>query len=310
MNINRKSLFFVQSPIQLLNAIEAKHFFNIKKCHLIIRKNGVQKNDKQLLKVLQYDDTFDKISFINIKNKFQYYKFLILFIELSKYKFEKVFVGDFYSKVVIFFIKFIQSKKIYLLDDGLQSVAIHKNCKTYNMFSYFNLSNNSLKRKVYKNNFNFLRSYSCIENRNTLDKVYFIGAPLVEKNILSISDFIVLMKQIVAYYNKLNIEIVYLPHRAENVEKLASLGINSIIQPEVPIEFYLIESVLLPSKIASFYSAALYSLKVLFRNKIEITSFYIPNECVDEVFRETLKDCYSFYETEFKVIYDLNLYND
>ena len=303
MNKKKRSLFFVQSPMQLMNAIEAKHFFSLDYSVLIVRYNGSASNNAQIGTILKYDPKFDKILYVKVANIVAYFKFLILFKELILYRFDKFFLGDFHSNIVRFFLKFINPKKVYLLDDGLQTVAIHRDNLKHNIFSYYNLTNNSARRQVYSNQFDFFRSYTHVGNRITIPKLYFIGAPLVEKEVLTLDVFLDLMGRIVKYYEKQNIEIIYLPHRMENLDKFKNTDISSFIELDIPIELFLIESEYLPFKIASFYSAALYSLNVLFKNKIEVTSFGIPYDYVYDGFKDTLKACYGFYEKEFEVIY-------
>jgi len=45
-----KTYFFVESPIQLLNAYESRHYFNIKNDYIFfIRLSGLERNDTQIM---------------------------------------------------------------------------------------------------------------------------------------------------------------------------------------------------------------------------------------------------------------------
>lgn len=300
-----RAVFFVQSPLQLLNAIEAKHHFKLSKNILIIRYNSSELNNSQINQMLSYNDTFGKIIKISVCNKIDYLKIFIILKEFLLYRNEKIFVGDIRSILSYMPLKFIANKKLFLLDDGLPTLNIYKKNKTINIYTFLNINNNSEKRIIVKNDFSYIRTLKNIENKNIeVDKVYFIGAPLVEKGVLSLNIFIARMEAILDFYKKRNIKVVYLPHRAEDLNKLDVLEFDSIIKNTIPIEVMFIESDSLPANIASFYSAALYTLHTLFKNEINITSFYIDKKDLRAKSVKVIGECYEYYSNQFDVIYD------
>lgn len=143
-----KSLFLVKSPLQLLNAVEARHYFSLNKeeCVLIVMSD--KKNYPQMIKLIneqrQWGDVIvlDKMSVlvsssnINKYNKVnsrsmpfsesQKSSFFTL-LKLSKlaniYKdINYLFVGDSHNAVIRGFINKSAAKKTVLLDDGVGAI--------------------------------------------------------------------------------------------------------------------------------------------------------------------------------------------
>ena len=150
-----KSFFFVESPLQLLCAIEAKNHFKFLKNILIIRLNNSNLNNKQILKTLEYDNSFEEIIILKIDHTFSLYKVGLIFIKLLLNKYDTIFVGDIRSRIVKFFQKFIRVQKLYLLDDGLPTLSYYERDSKINIFSFLDLENNSNCREIVKNDFSF-----------------------------------------------------------------------------------------------------------------------------------------------------------
>ena len=71
-------------------------------------------------------------------------------------------------------------------------------------------------------------------------------------------------------------KIYYLPHREENETKIAKVNqIENlhILHVNMPFEIYIIENPELPTCIASFYSGALNTAKILLENQSNIFSY-------------------------------------
>jgi|GEM_PF-3324220 len=143
-----KSLFLVKSPLQLLNAVEARHHFSLKKEECVLVVMSDRKNYPQMIKLIneqqQWCDVIvlDKVSvFIRRDNISKYNKIhsanmpfseiqkssffaLIKLIKLAKiYKdVNYLFVGDSHNAVIRGFINKSTPKKTVLLDDGVGAI--------------------------------------------------------------------------------------------------------------------------------------------------------------------------------------------
>jgi hypothetical protein len=124
-NYNSISLFLVDSPLQLLNAIEAANHFKSDKNILLLRLSGDEESDtqiKKLIKIFNWTEVH-LIDFSNIKNRFKriliYRSIFLKFKKKFKHKeFPFLFFGDFRSEWMHHISQIISSKTIYLLDDG------------------------------------------------------------------------------------------------------------------------------------------------------------------------------------------------
>lgn len=294
-----KGLFYVESPFQLLCAIEARYQFNLDKNYLFIRLNNSINNNEQIKKTLATDNAFDKVIFLNISKGLSYLNISKFYLVLLKHKFSNpdIFVGDIRPKVLSILRSCFDKTKIYIMDDGIASLSLYKKYKSYNFYSFLDLEDT----KLVKNSFSHLHEKSDGEKIYNDKIVYFFGAPIVEKGGISNEYFIERIHEIIKYYQKLKIKFIYVMHREENVSKLDFIGKDNIIQFDIPIEVQFLRSSELPQNIASFYSAALITLTKMFPNIIA-TSFYIQNEQVNEPFKNNIENCYVYYKKLFKIV--------
>jgi hypothetical protein len=140
-----KSFFLIKSPLQLLNAIEAKHYFKMdsKDCILIIF--GDKKSYPQMLNLVKLHDLWssvvvvDKLSIFISKKNLRNFNGLdnreLFFSNIQRSSFfaitklnklaslyrdaNFVFVGDNHNSIMRHFINSVSHKKTVLLDDGV-----------------------------------------------------------------------------------------------------------------------------------------------------------------------------------------------
>lgn len=101
-----------------------------------------------------------------------------------------------------------------------------------------------------------------VEQNRKLDanKVWFIGQPLVENNILSNTKFEEIMRLLFCYCKQNKLELTYIAHRAEENRKDK---FDSYVNFNVPVESLVFDpEVNFPQIIVSFYSTALINLKL------------------------------------------------
>lgn len=255
----------VSSGFQLLNVYEYSQV-NSKKINYF----ALYDTDQEKLQIL------NTALFLNISN--------IIFIERKKIKtYFKLFLIFFSKRVNIFIIghlednhmlftsKIVKFKKVVLVDDGMSTLKDYskyfdsktikfKYPKKLIFFSIFKFKND--KYYLENNLENILKTKKTISN-----EVFFIGQPM--ENLLGVSDYYSLLKKIIDLYPS----IIYISHRRDSLQKLKYikdvLGISVLRLDEI-IELFLIKSTSIPKKVISFYSTTLVTLKILFKEQIEV----------------------------------------
>jgi len=292
-----KSLFFIESPLQLLNAYEAKNYFNIQKYDFYIRLSNEETNDSQILNlILILKIEHVKIIKINALNKgFKDYIKLIFFkffFKFFKKKVDKIFIGNYHSGFLSLILKSFSRDKIILLDDGSKSINIQSDFtdkKNYNLFTMYDL-------KKFKNQIIYQNEYVTLQSRlkNLVfnqNQVLFLGLKISEINIVTEEYYLQQIKAIVKYYNK---EIVYVAHRGEleiKLNKIRRIKNLKVIQLDYPIEFFGLYNNIIPAVVSSFYSTALLTMKNIYN--IEADSFMFDFDKSD--YKVAIQKTYDYY---------------
>lgn len=301
----KKAFFVIESPMQLITAIEANEHFKPSKSILFIRYNKEDRNDRQINKILAYGKFDSKYSIkIKLYSKFAYIKLLYVYALLLFYRPSNLFIGDYKANFMKMIYRFFNKKKCIFLDDGAQSSYIFYQDPEANMFSYFKFPVEENPQRLYVHNaFPYFRGILKHNNKEILDNtVYFIGTPLLEKNMISTEQFELYFSKVANYYLNQGYSIKYLPHRHEDNDKLKKYTNVEVLVLDEPVELYMLHANVLPSCVASFYSAALYTIQQIFSEQIEhVQSFYFPTEImlVDE---DTKLKIESVYKTLGEVI--------
>lgn len=321
-------IFLVDSPLQYLNAQEAKHQFQLDNSNsvLIVFEGVSKKNFRQIKSLVDIDD-WNKVHFLRY-NQHRVFRYLLVpYLNLLRRKYEpieKVFIGEYRSDLMRHFSNASLTKEIYLLDDGNVSTIIHKSIedrigvrkKTKKLRSflnrmvglkdndifdinYFTIYSNERKesgRNIVTNNYEYIKSK--VVNYTVKDKIYFIGNNLPELDIISYDTYLDKFKDIREIYK--NKKIVYIPHRRESEEKLNSLsqidGIEIRDYGE-PIEFALIKDKTIPIELASFFSSALDNCYHIFGDRLKITSFKLDKNILSNEVHEKFEEIFKIYES-------------
>ncbi len=143
------NVFLIQTATQLLNAIEAKHYLNLKECHLIVflaeeypreAYKGILNEDewksvhylstaakveKSLLRFLKYSEEE------RIRAYFRTWEIYLLRKKLDKMAksfgpIKNVFLGNHWIDYMRHFANKVLPQKLYLLDDGTATLLINK----------------------------------------------------------------------------------------------------------------------------------------------------------------------------------------
>jgi len=293
-----RALIFVESPLQLLNAMEAVHSFSLTSYKIVIRLSGFKISDLQLINTAKALG-LNSVSVITInagrKNLFDLIKIIYYSNCFLFSKIDYVFIGNedsnFFRKIIFQFNK----RKIVFLDDGSKTIVLanseNKLDKVY--YSVFSLSQiNVLEQN--KNKYHSLKERLSQSNfKINHNKIIFLGQKLAELGILPERDYLTLIIEFSKKYN--NFEIDYIPHRGEDLGKLSAINKLhnvEIVDLDYPVELYGLYNSFLPHKVTSFYSTALYTMKIIY--PIQVESILISTDNLE--FKKNIDLIYDFYK--------------
>ncbi len=234
---NKKALFIVESPLQIMCAYEAIKTFEPKKVKIIARLADVGRNNKQMELLI---------------NEF-----------LSDYDVEKVYLKPESRSLKFVSIAFVLIVKVLVWAATLncpQSILE----KSYT-FSIFDLSS-SLH---IKNKFRHLSNHLLKNKVNKKDVVVFIGSPIREIQDWIKGGYFEAISKVKEKYSTM--DFLYFPHRRElkeDLDKISSYDIQ-IVSNEYPIEmFYLEFPNYNPKVVASLYSTAMFTMSLIYGSKV------------------------------------------
>ena len=249
----KKTLFYIESPFQLIQAYEIIKKKHLRHYKILIRRNRFKKNNEQLKNIKEIFQLKEAI-FLRSTDIFKFSLFFIFLVEA--FKANKVFFGDSNSYVYKFTKKIISHKSV-LLDDGSSSL-IDKN-KNHKRFSIFeNIENKQ------SNSFENLKKFIISKNKIKNSHSVIVGQNIVELGIASKEKYIRFLNQAL---KNANYKRIYIPHRYEldsnlNIYK-KELDLK-IVQLELPIELIEYELDIELKEVYSLYSTALFSLKNIY----------------------------------------------
>jgi hypothetical protein len=131
-----RNLFIISTLFQLLGAIEAQKKLKTKNNILVLLFYGDQNLDQTQLKNQLSSFQYDKLIILDKRDSKSYINLNIALIkELRREFYINVFVG-FFSTNIRRFIANIHYKKLFLLDDGVYTIAIHNELYNVNAKGY------------------------------------------------------------------------------------------------------------------------------------------------------------------------------
>jgi len=335
-----KVLFLCDSPLQALNAIEAKNHFNIADADasIMIFKGVSEKNYQQQLSVIR-EINWGEVTTFKSRLSPAYLFFSIKKINkllLRKKGFDIVFIGEYRSPVMRHIVNYFKPEKVVLMDDGNATIYISAD-RRYHSYTYtgafkkikkligryilglyddylysvtyftlYNI-NVSLPDSVEKNNYSVL--HKRLEAKDYGKDVFFLGCPFVESDSVS-DDFsedlylnllVKIQKKMIKEYGVDS--ITYVAHRRESLTKLSSIKSMpgfNVIDFNEPVELALIKLEVMPVVIATFYSAAVDLLVAMYGTDVMFLSYRLPSSCIDTRNIETVNGYYDYYKREYK----------
>jgi len=312
-----QSVVIIESPFQLLGAIEAKNTFKINELILIIKYTNNPKTNNQIDWILS-KNTFQKVIKMPKFKAITLNDFLLAFLIFSwkiRHKcFEYILIGEPRSMIMNCFILNFYSDKYYFLDDGSATIIlqdqifhnkkieyIHSNKPLLNKIKLFIIKLLGIKyqfdrvphlytcfnlqakkgQEIIQHSFDYAKKLSTKINISNINTVYFIGSNLSEGEAMSLEHELLLFSNIVNYYKNHKKQIIYCCHRRESKNKLDKIKeIDPTLElylPEYPIELEFIIKEISVNNIGSYCSTALYTSTLIFKPEQSVM-FKIPKE--------------------------------
>jgi len=142
--------------------------------------------------------------------------------------------------------------------------------------------------------------------------VFFIGSCLPDVEVITFDRFFQLFRTARQWLG--DRDIIYFPHRRELLDRkqalFRELGVR-LAQPDLPFELEIIHGPVKPSLIATFYSTALDTLRLVLSGSAgHLVSFHVPEEWVQtEAHQEIARVSYQDYRksAEIEVVDDYNI---
>lgn len=300
----KKNYLIVESPFQLLSALEAIEHYSIDSYCIYVRYSSNVKNTSQIRYILSnLDKSLGAVKSFSIsssnhklKDYIKMFYFMAKFGALSLFS-DKVFLGNYESRFLSYLTKTIPKSKIILLDDGAKSINIQSRFRVgsnFDLFSMFPLE--ALEgQKIDNNVFTYLKGKMDRVRRE--DRVvFFLGAPLVNIGAMSKGDYLNKVKEIIRINNVDN--LLYVSHRSESVdilEEISTFKGVTVKSFDYPIELYGLYNGSVPSRVVSFYSTALVSMSLIY--SIPVTA-YMFSESPDDIpkYGAEIHHIYSIYK--------------
>lgn len=335
------NLYVVESPFQLISAMEAKAAFPADKHILFVRYGYVQEvdrvNNEQVTRLLKMT-TWDEI-IVSPPRKYPIFTFAQIIYKIIKLlkrniEFDNIFISIYGPTYQRYFPANLAAKTLFLIDDGYNSIEIQRDylsinnpsnfhepilkrvvlrllglkymvSQSVNLFTCFNI-NPVGDQLVIQHSFEYLKNAFSHQQSKTVDKVYLLGGNFIESQYLSKESYLRLLGEIARYYYPL--KVIYLPHRREMLENLAEIGSIpgiSIERFENPVEVEFLFRGSYPIYIALTVSTALFSMKKIFPETI-IKVFKLNTNEVNPLYRERIKEIYSYYQAQHVDIIQLD----
>ncbi|MDV2857682.1 hypothetical protein [Oceanimonas sp. CAM02] len=289
------NLFLINSPFQLICALEAKMEYGLENNILAITKQATEKSQKQLNSLVNNED-WDKI--VNLPGRSKVFSVPLFISRVRKMNNGKplnnIIYPDYLCWRANLILKNIKHQKSIMIDDGAMTITHYldylKDKKSFSRPKGVKdviirlMSLKPVKNMDFRENFELYSTFSFpkesfIEKRNKLkilkrsiktkgivnesSPAAFIGQGYIG-SIAKIEDYI---KKIDYFHKKVNRKIIYFPHRSESLEvkeAISNLDYITYHDSEWPIELELSEKAISLSCIGGIMSTALYTLSVIY----------------------------------------------
>lgn len=256
------NLFFVCSPLQLVNASEARHQLNLdhQECHLIILDFYGRQNYLQIKKTLElYKWEHLEIISYTYQLKLAQLRQLLKIKKRIKNTFKdheinNIIIGEYNAFEVRSIVNALKTKDIYLVDDGNGTITVIRDISTrtskvtlkalirYYFYSAFGLNVDEYekiklfsyydflvdkKRFPYPITTNKLELTKALNTRKTKSStIIYLGNKFVENRLMTEEVYFEILASIIQYLKAkdgMDTKIIYYPHRGESEGKIQKM---------------------------------------------------------------------------------------
>ncbi|MGR3766073.1 hypothetical protein [Rossellomorea sp. NS-SX7] len=338
------NVFLIESPLQLLNAIEAQSYYKIKKedTWLLLQNGEIPETLEQMKNMIE-PELWPNVRVVGSgKGKISWFTRMLGLKKLAKksQSINRLFIGDYRSDLMRDFAATVDYNQLIIIDDGAATLNTYKSLvdeKSRNEFlkdsSKADKTKSMVKKVAYsghapkKEHPEHIQLFTVYDlpstdeievhkndyhfhktiskEKKVEDKICLLGTPLPEKNVISGNQkYLEYLKTIKE--NLPNLPLVYIPHRAEDGSKLQEIEELgfNIDRNNTCVEHKLIYSDTIPKYIVSFYSSALINLKQMMNSDVKIISYKIPTKDITASKASSIQSVYEYYAKEVNV-YDI-----
>lgn len=344
------NVYIVESPVQVINCIEAANWSNANNNVLFVRYSGREENDKQIKQLIK-EFSWSEVVDCSIPKKPNPFKNALaevkLFNQLARryQKVNKLFIGEFRSKSMHYLRAALSPDETYLVDDGDITLSIQelyfklnqyqlgplqKHMPTgvvqrvkeivrmilyiqffkpvmktvpIHLFTAFDVSA-ARDQKVVANRFSYFKGMQHHVDLND-QQVFYFGSKYNEAGLLTLEQELSFLKKVQFFFEKKQLQMVYIPHRDDSAVKLKLLESNfglTVKRLGMPAEIYFIKSSTRPGYIAGACTSAINNLARM-NDFNGVYAFALPFEQVPINFREDMYRSYdNFYALKVDVI--------
>jgi hypothetical protein len=317
-------LYFIQSPLQAINAFEARHSIadGAERHEVLVFEQKEALNNRILANTLRTLgwNVWRTVPFRpgNAGKMWEWSK-LRLALGTLRRNVSRVYIGNYAAGMAVAAADLFPDAEHYLLDDGTSSInfpafrydgrrpehlppsksipLLGYNTRLPEELTFFSLYDVPLRPpdQLRSNRLTFLHDALKFDPEGP---VYFIGSCLPDVEVITFDQFFELFT---AAHRRLGgREIVYFPHRRElldrKMEFFRGLGVR-LAEPKLPFELELVHAAVKPAAIATFSSTALDTVKIIGAGtRGQLLAFHVPEEWIQtDSHREIARHSYADY---------------
>ncbi|WP_299244517.1 hypothetical protein [uncultured Aquimarina sp.] len=312
-----KAKLIIASPLQLINAIEAKEYLGVQSIDITFFSDGNIINERQIALLIEELNIKAKVSTIKIPKNPSFLKRIQFLKSLKKKKsnienYEYIIIGHFRSIYQANYANLYDTKYIFV-DDGTRtlddisflntfgyntkayklkkvlysflSVNPYLTSKEYTFFSYY-AKKVEVKDHIYilENTFSYIKGQKTKKSSKIEKKIAFVGQSLVDSKLVTLDFYLSLLRDIDRYYRKEyepGIIIEYYAHRNESdkvLELIAKMPHWKVIKNKLPLELHFLFSPQFPEEVGLFFSSVAETLSIILGSELKLRSFFIPSD--------------------------------
>lgn len=312
------NVFLVLSPLQLLNALEAKAHFGTQDNILVVLRHTTQGYPISMFKrvvneadwkEVHYFSTYEEERVARLKKYHWVYLSWLQQRRLTRFaktlgRVDGLFAGSYLEFTVRHFCNALPHKTLYVLDSGTDTFLVNKargktsfeatpSWRTWLVNRLIGTRDHQAERVTFFTVYGALdvragdqlvqNHYHTFRERISVttagNEVWFLGEPLVINGYFGEAVYLDYLERIRRFYADKH--FVYLPHSREqeaDVQRISERLGCEVRRYGLPVELALSRADPRPSEVASLICTALTNIHVMFGPAVQITSVYVEPE--------------------------------